>query len=327
MKKILAVATMFLSSCFAADKIDVQSFQPPIISTSVPDEVHGFSIPRNIKRYNLESFNPQVVSFDKKGLLIASWNPRPNISGRYTFIVVHGGHGVAPGNMATARWLIDRFDANVLILDSYWSRGQQENWKTLTNFGANMRVLDSIAAARFTQAKGADPTKTFLIGDSQGGWTVLRAFTDHDLQSEVNSLYRGGIALYPNCYMKKQLFGADSFAPPLGPYTNKVIAFSGSIDTATPISQCDSTTIKAAEKWLIFDGATHAWDAPLPDGTCAKAANIYNRFNICRSDKYTQITHDEIVKFVQSTGPVPVKSSNAILSDDEVIDYLRSIKK
>ena len=35
-----------------------------------------------------------------------------------------------------------------------------------------MRVLDLIAAARFVKSEGADPKKTFEIGDSQGGWTV-----------------------------------------------------------------------------------------------------------------------------------------------------------
>jgi dienelactone hydrolase len=291
------IALISTLSCKAADDIDIETFQPPIITDFVPDEIHGFSIQRNIKRYKLNPFIPQVMSYNGKGTLLASWNPRPNISEKYTFIVVHGGHGVAPGNFSTAKWLIDTFDANVLILDSYWSRGKTDNWKALTEFGANMRVLDSIAAARYTKSLGADPSKTFLIGDSQGGWTVLRTFTAHNLQNEVDLLYKGGVAMYPNCIMKKQFFGADRFAPLLGPYTKKVIAFFGSIDSATPISQCEKTTITSTTKSMIFDQATHAWDAPMPDGTCTNAANIYNRFPICRSDKYTNIMHDEIIKF------------------------------
>jgi dienelactone hydrolase len=116
-------------------------------------------------------------------------------------VVVHGGHGLVPTNFATALWLRDALGANVMVLDSYWSRGREENWATWTAFGANMRALDAIAAARWLRDTAAvDPARIFLYGDSQGGWTVLRTFTDEPfLRSQVAGLYRGGIALYPNC--------------------------------------------------------------------------------------------------------------------------------
>ena len=45
-----------------------------------------------------------------------------------TVIIVHGGHGISPANVDMAVWLRKELKANVLILDSYWSRGRSENW-------------------------------------------------------------------------------------------------------------------------------------------------------------------------------------------------------
>ena len=221
---------------------------------------------------------------------------------------------MAPGNLDTAVWAKRNLDANILILDSYWSRGRTENWLSWTRFGANMRVLDLIAAARFTQSEGADPKKTFVIGDSQGGWTVLRAFTNHNLSGEVKSLLAGGVSLYPNCYVKESIFGRapsgstdKEDAPPLGNYVAPVIAFTGTADTATPLSQCNVDKVfKGVEKWTNFEGATHAWDSPTrgvgrraEDNVCTRALNKYNPFPICSSNKFTDITRSDILDFVQ----------------------------
>jgi dienelactone hydrolase len=242
---------------------------------------------------------------------------------------MHGGHGLSPGNFDSAEWLIRELDANVLILDSYWSRGKTENWTTWTKMGANMRMLDAIAAARYTKAQGADPQKTYLMGDSQGGWTVLRTMTaGHPVESEVKSLYQGGVALYPNCYSKESWWGAApngsadrEFAPALGPYSMPVIVFTGSNDDATPIAQCNvAKALKSATAWHHYEGATHAWDAPFggigsksrPDGRCTRAENIHNRFQVCRSNKYTDHMRQEIVQFVQQLSPV-AKTQQSLL--------------
>lgn len=299
------------------DVVDVQRFQPPIVQQQAPSIQHRWSIDGNQQRTGVARFSSIVPAYSGAGNLIASWNPRPGrLAIKPTFIVVHGGHGVSPGNFASAEWLIRNLDANVLILDSYWSRGITENWTTWTKYGANMRMLDALAAARFTRSQGADPNKTYLYGDSQGGWTVLRTFTQgHSLESEVKLLFRGGIALYPNCYAKESWFSSipnretdKTYAPPLGPYFSPVIVFTGSKDTATPISQCNvEKSLKTATSWLHFEGATHAWDAPTDgagrpsvDGKCSNADNIYNRFPVCRSDKYTAETQKEVLAFIDS---------------------------
>lgn len=321
---LLASAFMVTTlSVWAADPdvVDVEKFQPAIVQQHTPNIQHRWSIDGNQQRTGVARFAPIVQSYKNKGNLIASWNPRVGrVADRPTFIIVHGGHGVSPGNFATAEWLTKEMDANVLILDSYWSRGKTENWLTWNQYGANMRMLDAIAAARFTKLQGADPQKTYLYGDSQGGWTVLRTMTaGHSVESEVKSLYRGGIAVYPNCYAKESFWGAPipnketdkSYAPPLGGYSLPTIIFTGSLDEATPVSQCKvDKALKSAYAWHHFEGATHAWEAPSDgagrpsvDGKCSKADNIYNHFPVCHSAKYTAITRREVTAFVQKHSP------------------------
>lgn len=335
-KKLLGAmfAAAFLSAtsavCAAEDVVDVERFQPPIVNQIVPTQQHSWNIPDSVRAARVAGLSAIVPSYNGKGNLIASWNPRVGrVADRPTFIIVHGGHGLSPANFSSAEWMIRELDANVLILDSYWSRGRNENWRGWTEFGANMRMLDSVAAARFTRAKGADPKKTFLVGDSQGGWTVLRTMTaGHSLEQEVLSLYQGGISLYPNCYAKEGWFGAApngstdrEFAPPLGPYAMPVIVFTGTNDEATPTWRCnEDKSLKSAYAWHSYEGATHAWDAPFGgigsknpiDGKCTKADNIYNHFPVCRSNKYTDHMRQEIVKFVQERIPVSARAKSTV---------------
>jgi hypothetical protein len=301
--------------------VDVQKFQPPIVNTVAPTQQHSWNVPDSVRAAGVSGFGAIVPSYSNKGYLIASWNPRAGrVADRPTFIIVHGGHGLSPGNFNNALWLIRTMDANVLLLDSYWSRGRNENWSTWNEFGVNMRMLDAVAAARFTQSQGANPNKTYLMGDSQGGWTVLRTFTDdHSIAPEVRQLYRGGIALYPNCPSSDNWYdrlpaGAKNreFVPPLGPYTLPIVVFTGSVDQATPLSDCKvDKTLRSAYAWHNYEGATHAWDSPFGgigsrnpiDGKCTKAENIYNHFPVCRSNKYTEHMYGEITAFVSKFSP------------------------
>lgn len=289
---------------------DVATFQPPITTTSAPARpLRGsWSLHNNTTGVGLADMRPLVPAFDGRGMLLASWNPHPDgTSGRPTFVIVHGGHGLSPTNFGTAVWVRDRLRANALVLDSYWSRGREENWATGTHFGANMRALDVIAAGRWLRdVAGADPTRAFVIGDSQGGWTVLRAFTAEPFfQTEMRGLYRGGIALYPNCR-------ADGTAiyPRLGPYAAPVLIFTGGRDTATPIAQCGYETLNAAADWVHFPDQTHGWDVanrgaggPPVDGECWRAMNIYNPFPVCRSNRTTDLMRERIARFVLDLTP------------------------
>ncbi|MCX7279834.1 MAG: dienelactone hydrolase [Burkholderiales bacterium] len=307
-------------SCAGEDTINVQRFQPPIISDRVPLDGDSRNTGDMLSRVGLSQFEPLIESYNGKGHLLASWTPsKERMMDRPTFIIVHGGHGVANGDIETAWYLHKTYDANVLVLDSYWSRGRTENWLSWNEFGANMRILDGLAAARFTKSQGADPLKTYLYGDSQGGWTVLRMFSGHNLAPEVKSLYAGGISLYPNCFAKEHWYQRapnkstdGEFAPPLGPYAQPVIVFTGTADQATPVSQCDTDkALKTTERWTVFEGGTHAWDFPTNgvgrpsvDGKCSYAKNKYNHFPMCYSESHTRVMKEQIQEYLIRHGAV-----------------------
>jgi dienelactone hydrolase len=308
---LLLLAALVAGCAGIPDDVDqarafyIAQFQPPIVADAAPARpLRGsWSLANNTRRVGLADMRPIVPSFDGHGHLLASWNPHPDgAAGRPTFVIVHGGHGLVTTNFATALWLRDALGANTLLLDSYWSRGHEENWRSWTEFGANMRALDAIAAGRWLRdVQGTDPAQTFLLGDSQGGWTVLRSFTDERfLRTEVTPLYRAGVALYPNCRSD-----GTPLRPPLGPYSAPVIVFTGGRDTATPISECSLATLRQAQSWIHYPHQTHSWDVanrgahtPAVDGECSRAMNTFNPFLICRSDRTTADMRAHIIAFV-----------------------------
>ena len=88
---------------------------------------------------------------------------------------------------------------------SIWSRGRTTNGgdsikasgKTLSS---NAPMFDLLAAGRWLSTQGVDPKKTFAVGFSQGGWGVLRAFTNDPIVTElVKPLYAGGVSVTPPC--------------------------------------------------------------------------------------------------------------------------------
>jgi dienelactone hydrolase len=313
MKRLFGVLALVSLSAHAGlfgptefTKNDVEFFQPPIVSTEAPARplFGDFSLYNNTTRVGLDTMRPIIPAFNGQGNLLASWNPHPaGVKGRPTIVMVHGGHGLVPIDFAEAVWARDELKANVLILDSYWSRGRQENWDTLNNMGANMRMLDAIAAGRWLQSQGIDRDKLFIMGGSQGGWTVLRTFTDENfMQENAKNLYRGGIALYPVCSSRG--WRTD---PQLGPYWGPVIVFTAGRDEATDPRKCPSSVFKETVSWVHYPDATHGFDAanrgahtPAVDGECGRAKNVHNHFPVCRSDAATNDMHEKTTQFIRS---------------------------
>lgn len=308
LRKLLLSISLCLSGCATSSQftsLDINYFQPPIVTQDVPDRpTSRFSVYNNTIKVGLGRMQATVPSYNGQGKLFASWTPHPKgVSNRPTFVFVHGGHGANPTDFASAVWATKELDANVLVLDSYWSRGRTENWQTYTSYGANMRMLDAIAAGRWLQEQGVDKDKVFLMGGSQGGWTVLRTFTDDPwIREQAQRFYRGGIALYPNCNDKG--YRDD---PTLGPYWAPVLIFTAGDDSATPSSRCPSKVFTQASGWVHYPDATHAFDAAnrgadtqAVDGECTRAANVYNQFKMCRSDSTTLDMQDKVKKFVRN---------------------------
>ena len=282
---------------------DIDYFQPPIVATVAPERpITNYSLTNNTVKVKLAPMRPIIPTYNNKGNLLASWTPHPQgVANRPTVVIVHGGHGLIPGDFATALWARDQLGANTLVLDSYWSRGQNENWETYTRLGANARTLDAIAAGKWLLTQGIDPKKLFLLGGSQGGWAVLRTFTDEPFIAEqARGLYRAGFSLYPVCNSKGW---RDD--PTLGPYWGPVLVFTAGKDTATPPGRCPTRVFNDAAAWTHYPDATHGWDTsnrgahtPSVDGECGKALNVFNQFAVCRSDATTNDMHTKIKAFI-----------------------------
>ena len=282
---------------------DIDYFQPPIVATIAPERpITKYSLTNNTVKVKLAPMRPIIPTYNNKGNLLASWTPHPQgVANRPTIVIVHGGHGLVPGDFATAVWARDQLGANTLVLDSYWSRGQNENWETYTRLGANARTLDAIAAGRWLFHQGIDQKKLFLMGGSQGGWTVLRTFTNEPfIIEQARGLYRAGFSLYPVCNSKGW---RDD--PTLGPYWGPVLVFTGGKDTATPPGRCPTRVFKDATAWTHYPDATHGWDTsnrgahtPSVDGECGKALNVFNQFAVCRSDAATTDMQTKIKAFI-----------------------------
>lgn len=284
---------------------DIEDFQPSITTSMAPKNPlnNMFNLAANVRRTRLSNMLPIVPSYNGNGNLLASWTPSPTgVKNNPTFVILHGGHGITPTDFEMASWLRNSMNANVLILDSYWSRGQSQNWATRTQFGVTMRVLDAIAAGKWLKdVHGTDPSNTYMIGGSQGGWTVLRAFTnDPFMIDNVKPLYKGGIALYPVC-----IADGSSWKPRLGPYYSPVSIFTGGLDDATPYTECSQDIFTSATEWTNYPEQTHGWDIANKgagnepeDGKCSYALNTFKRFAICRSNKTTEDMHKKIIRFI-----------------------------
>ena len=262
---------------------------------------------RATAHWGLQDIVPLVPTFDGKGLLLASWTPSTDRDAP-TFVIAHGGGGIGGMLLMMAAELRTTLNANVLLLDSIWSRGRTNNGgasvpQSGPTLSSNVRMFDLAAAGRWLATQGVNPQKTYAIGESQGGWGVLRAFTrDPAITEWIKPHYAGGIALYPQCGVLEP----DVFVyHPLGPYHSRVLLITGGLDTLTPIAYCAPVTLQSAEKWLHWEDVTHAFNIathglfrPSVDGVCQTMTNKVGTHQFCFHARRTQEMMREIETFV-----------------------------
>jgi hypothetical protein len=274
----------------------------PLLSTPRPIDQNFI---KNASLLKLGPFQYLVPAYDGGEKLIASWTPQANFQSKPTFVIVHGGGGVGGGEFMQAVRLRDQLNANVLLLDSFGTRGPTiQSWGGKITVDVDIRVGDAVAAGRFLNNLGISSNSTYLIGGSQGGWTVERSFTDEaPFNTQIPNYYSAGFSKYPVCYVDPLPHRN------LGPYTKPVIIFSGGLD-GYPISQCQPVTTLSAFKWINYPLATHAWDSPadgalnpIIDGKCVSATSgavAGGVINYCYSAGVTAQTDQEINNFVNS---------------------------
>jgi dienelactone hydrolase len=268
---------------------------PPIIRTEPPNaqEVQKLQFGRlsmndQAKRFGLAKHAPVIPDWSaaKSGKLLGSWNPLSHEGRHPTLVIQHGGVG-GPGSIdyGHARWFLSR-GYNVLILDSFWSRGFIANWRKIdapasehlrafSTLGANTRARDAFAAAHWLREQPqVDKDRIFLIGGSQGGWSVLRAFTDEKSITDQNKgLFRAGISIYPMCWSwqstptKDAMDTTPAIRPRLGPFYSPILMLTVELEppgSATDINTCDPNLTKMVHRHIRLANATHAFDDENP---------------------------------------------------------------
>jgi dienelactone hydrolase len=277
-----------------------------IKSAFIPNEVN---LNRSATFWGVGTVAPLIPGFDGKGLLLASWTPSAKTDAP-TFVIAHGGGGMDASLFVLGVDLRAMGDANILIVDSIWSRGRTTNGGDSINasgktLSSNARMFDLVAAGRWLSTQGVNPNKTYAIGLSQGGWGVLRAFTNDPMITElVKPYYAGGVSVVPMCeepgtkHTEEKTFTYHK----LGPYHSKVLLITGDLDTLTPVSYCSDSTVKSVEKWLHWDDAGHGFFDPIfrsaferaVDGTCETMVNGFGTHLFCYNEKRANQMLDEI---------------------------------
>lgn len=241
-----------------------------------------------VVRFGLARHVPLIPDWSKanSGKLLASWTPQSADGKHPTLVIQHGGVG-GPGSTdyGHARWF-HKQGFNVLVLDSFWSRGFIANWRKIdapvaehsrafSALGANTRARDAFAAAKWLRDQAqVDSSRIFLVGGSQGGWSVLRAFTDEkSITENYKGLFRAGISIYPACWSwqltpRKDAQGTtESIRPRLGPFFAPLMLITAELEppnAQTDIKSCDPNLIKWSTTHLHLKNTTHAFDSESP---------------------------------------------------------------
>ncbi len=276
-----------------------------VIKTDVVPDAERWQ--RGTRQWGLGEIRPLIPAFDGKGLLMASWTPS-TAANAPTLVLAHGGGGIGATTLIMAADLRAATNANILIIDSIWSRGRKTNGGDSVDasgrtLSANVRMFDLAAAGRWLATQGVDPKKTFAIGESQGGWGALRTFTDDPTITQlIKPHYAGGVALWPQCdKVEPRIFTYHR----LGPYHSPMLIITGGLDTLTPASYCAKVTLESAERWLHWEDVTHAFSIATHglfrrpvDGVCQTMVNGTGTHKFCFHERRHLEMVQEISRFI-----------------------------
>jgi len=297
LRRLLGLAALAAGAIAPAQAFWGKDYEepPPIIRTEPPSaqemrhlQMGNRALNDQVVRFGLARHLPLIPDWSRanSGHLLASWNPVAALGRHPTLVIQHGGVG-GPGSTdyGHARWFLAQ-GFNVLVLDSFWSRGFIANWRRIdapvsehqsafSALGANTRARDAFAAARWLREQPqVDPTRIFLAGGSQGGWSVLRALTDEpSITEQHKGLFRAGISIYPACWswqstpVRHAQGTTRSIRPRLGPFYAPMLLLTVELEppgSMTDLNACDPRLAQWAHQHIRLPQTTHAFDDESP---------------------------------------------------------------
>jgi dienelactone hydrolase len=183
----------------------------------------------------------------------------PNGSGPFpAVIVLYGCNGVTPH----ARWWARRMVSwgyAALVIDSFRPRGIVNICNNGTLLQPALRASDAFAGAAYLATLASvDAARLALIGFSHGGVSALLAAQRSPPAGSVR--FQAIVAYYPWCPAEPRPLATD------------LLILIGDADDWTPAQRCIDVVARygdAAHRPIltVYSGATHSFDAPLPDRT------------------------------------------------------------
>jgi dienelactone hydrolase len=201
-------------------------------------------------------------------------------------IVVHGSSGLGKREAGWARFFRQHGYAT-FVIDYFGPRGiTSKSPSQPTPVGDVLRAL-----ARLAEHPRIDPTRIAVIGFSRGAVMSIDASNDGG-RSTGGIRAAVHVALYPGCRR-----GYIDDAPTLPP----VLIVLGTEDSYTTSSECQRLVSAGARngrtvELLIYEGATHAWDADFDGTFYHQAAN--RTVTIRSSQEFTELVRSDVIAFL-----------------------------
>lgn len=248
---------------------------------TLPLAIAAVATPAWAQRVQIEAvtFPSSDGKTELKGYIFKANNAPANAP---AVVMMHGGAGAYSSRAAgeysaatlTARhraWgrLLARSGYVALMVDDFGPAGYPEGFKGAA-YKSRPAVVDEVAyrplhaygALGFLQQRpDVDGRRVALLGWSNGGSATLAAMADDKPGDMPNTGFRIGVALYPDCDLKKR-FAKDGYRP-----YSPVRVFVGTADKYVSAKLCEKLVADARKKGgdislTTFKGATHSYDTP-----------------------------------------------------------------
>jgi dienelactone hydrolase len=178
----MAIAPMSFFAGPPDDESEVVSFQSKPIPLS----------PFKVRRARAKGIELKP----KPGPEVSAVLARPKLIGRRPAVVVLvSGDGLQDSHLSWGAKLAQWGYASIVI-DSFGSRGAKD---FRDGIGPDMKADADATHTYLSGLDFVDSDRMALVGFSLGGTALLTLFTDQDMASGNEAMYKAGVAIYPTC--------------------------------------------------------------------------------------------------------------------------------